>query len=421
MAPCILFVDELEKGLAGIGGQGDSGVSTRLFGTLLTWLAEHESDVFFIGTANDISKLPPEFTRAERLDAVFFLDLPAEAGRKAIWEMYRREFGIAANQKQPADDNWTGAEIRACCRLGGAARSAARRRREADRPGRRHRRGGDREAADVGERTVPVVGRRRHLSEGIVRSPASAQKRSVPELTIPQFSTPAPRSHPSQEESESLAGFSLGDLNAPPADRYQRPTAATSATCSARSRMPRSCSSTGTSIRTIRHPMSCKSSTPADRDALSSGASRRGRSRTSRGRTKLPPSCNSIVARALRPFRPDTLPLQFRFHHRSITNTIGVLMSALADAPPQAHAHQAPSQRLRTTMAAARLSFTWFGVRQSLTPAQKALAAESFGAEGEYLSAGKKLIDTKHPAFRAVTAIRGRVQSVWKGMTTALS
>jgi hypothetical protein len=92
-------------------------------------------------------------------------------------------------------------------------------------------------------------------------------------------------------------------------------------------------------------------------------------------------------------------------------------MSALADAPPQAHAHQAPSQRLRTTMAAARLSFTWFGVRKSLTAAQKAIAAESFGAEGEYLSAGKKLIDTKHPAFRAVTAIRGRVQSVSRGMT----
>jgi hypothetical protein len=101
----------------------------------------------------------------------------------------------------------------------------------------------------------------------------------------------------------------------------------------------------------------------------------------------------------------------------STTNIIGVIMSALADAPSPAHTHQAPSQRLRTTMAAARLSFTWFGVRKSLTPAQKALAAESFGAEGEYLSAGKKLIDTKHPAFRAVTAIRGRVQSVWRGMT----
>ena len=67
-------------------------------------------------------------------------------------------------------------------------------------------------------------------------------------------------------------------------------------------------------------------------------------------------------------------------------------------------------------MAAARLSFTWFGVRKSLTPAQKALAAESFGAEGEYLSAGKKLIDTKHPAFRAVTAIRGKVDAYWKGL-----
>lgn len=117
MSPCILFLDELEKGLAGVGGQGDSGVSTRLFGTLLTWLAEHESDVFFIGTANDISKLPPEFTRAERLDAVFFLDLPLASEKRMIWEMYRREFQIPANQKQPNDDNWTGAEIKACCRL----------------------------------------------------------------------------------------------------------------------------------------------------------------------------------------------------------------------------------------------------------------------------------------------------------------
>jgi len=92
-------------------------------------------------------------------------------------------------------------------------------------------------------------------------------------------------------------------------------------------------------------------------------------------------------------------------------------MSAILDAPPDAASVRSPSARLRTTMAAVRLSFTWLGVRKSLTPAQKALAAESFGAEGDYLSAGKKLLDTKHPAFRAVTAIRGRVQSVWKGMT----
>jgi SpoVK/Ycf46/Vps4 family AAA+-type ATPase len=100
-----------------VGGQGDSGVSTRLFGTVLTWLADHESDVFFIATANDISKLPPEFTRAERLDALFFLDLPSAAEKAVIWRMYRRQFGLAEGLKQPADGDWTGAEIRACCRL----------------------------------------------------------------------------------------------------------------------------------------------------------------------------------------------------------------------------------------------------------------------------------------------------------------
>jgi hypothetical protein len=76
-----------------------------------------------------------------------------------------------------------------------------------------------------------------------------------------------------------------------------------------------------------------------------------------------------------------------------------------------------PAHRLRTTMAAVRVSFTWLGVRKTLSPQQKALAAESFGAEGEFLSAGKKLLDTKHHAFRAVTAVRGKVQSLWKGQT----
>jgi len=117
MSPAILFVDELEKGLAGVGGQGDSGVSTRLFGTLLSWLADHESDVFFIGTANDIRQLPPEFTRAERLDAVFYLDLPGRAERQVIWSLYRRLYDIPASQPIPPDADWTGAEIRSCCRL----------------------------------------------------------------------------------------------------------------------------------------------------------------------------------------------------------------------------------------------------------------------------------------------------------------
>jgi hypothetical protein len=70
MAPCVLFCDEIEKGLAGAtsSGQTDSGVTARVFGSLLTWLHDHESDVFFVGTCNDASKLPPEFARAERFD-----------------------------------------------------------------------------------------------------------------------------------------------------------------------------------------------------------------------------------------------------------------------------------------------------------------------------------------------------------------
>jgi hypothetical protein len=117
MSPCILFCDELEKALSGVGSQGDSGVSTRLFGNLLTWLSDHETDVFFVGTSNDISKLPPEFTRAERFDGVFFLDLPNVAERDAIWGLYRAQFGIPESQSRPDDTSWTGAEVKACCRL----------------------------------------------------------------------------------------------------------------------------------------------------------------------------------------------------------------------------------------------------------------------------------------------------------------
>jgi len=68
-------------------------------------------------------------------------------------------------------------------------------------------------------------------------------------------------------------------------------------------------------------------------------------------------------------------------------------------------------------MAAVRLSLSWLGVRKTLTSEQKAIAAGSFGAEGAYLSAGKKLMDTKHPAFKAVTGVKGRIVSLWKAMS----
>jgi hypothetical protein len=117
MSPCLLFVDEIEKALSGVGGQGDSGVATRLFGTFLTYLSDRTSDTFVIGTCNDISKLPPEFARAERWDSTFFLDLPSSADKDAIWHLYRRQFGIADGLVRPDDTDWTGAEVRSCCRL----------------------------------------------------------------------------------------------------------------------------------------------------------------------------------------------------------------------------------------------------------------------------------------------------------------
>ena len=119
MAPCVVFCDEIEKALAGVqsGGQGDSGVGARLFGSLLSWLSDHESDAFFVGTCNDISKLPPEFSRAERFDAIYFLDLPGAAEKEPIWRMYLGRFGLDPSQRRPSDRDWTGAEIRSCCRL----------------------------------------------------------------------------------------------------------------------------------------------------------------------------------------------------------------------------------------------------------------------------------------------------------------
>jgi hypothetical protein len=119
MAPCVLMIDEVEKAFAGAtgGGSGDSGVSSRMFGSFLSWLNDHESDVFVVCTANDIQKLPPEFVRAERFDAVFFLDLPDRKQKDEIWTLYLNRYGLDANEPRPADDRWTGAEIKSCCRL----------------------------------------------------------------------------------------------------------------------------------------------------------------------------------------------------------------------------------------------------------------------------------------------------------------
>ena len=114
MAPCVLFVDEIEKGLAGTGTD-TSGVTTRMFGSLLTWLNDHTSDVFVICTCNNTQGIPPEFARSERFDAVYFLDTPSSDQREAIWEIYERVYN--ASGERPEAEGWTGAEIRSCCRM----------------------------------------------------------------------------------------------------------------------------------------------------------------------------------------------------------------------------------------------------------------------------------------------------------------
>ena len=82
MSPCVLWIDEIEKGLAGRGGE--TGTTQRVLGTFLTWLAEKKSKVFVVATANDISALPPELVRKGRFDEIFFVDLPDRQIRASI-------------------------------------------------------------------------------------------------------------------------------------------------------------------------------------------------------------------------------------------------------------------------------------------------------------------------------------------------
>jgi len=73
--------------------------------------------VFVVCTANDVSRLPPEFSRAERFDGIFFLDLPSREQKDRIWQIYAELYGLETPQRRPVDDDWTGAEIKSCCRL----------------------------------------------------------------------------------------------------------------------------------------------------------------------------------------------------------------------------------------------------------------------------------------------------------------
>ena len=94
MSPVILWIDEIEKGFASAASQStDGGLSKRMFGTLLTWMQEHEAPVFVIATANDIEALPPELLRKGRFDEIFFVDLPDETVRKDIFAIHLKKRG----------------------------------------------------------------------------------------------------------------------------------------------------------------------------------------------------------------------------------------------------------------------------------------------------------------------------------------
>jgi SpoVK/Ycf46/Vps4 family AAA+-type ATPase len=98
MAPCVLWMDEIEKGIAGdSGGDSDGGVSRRVLGTLLTWMNERASRVFLVATANDIAQLPPELLRKGRFDEIFFIDLPSAAARKDVLRIH-----LQRNKQDPA-------------------------------------------------------------------------------------------------------------------------------------------------------------------------------------------------------------------------------------------------------------------------------------------------------------------------------
>ena len=116
LAPCVLWIDEIEKGLASGNGEGDGGLSRRVLGYLLTWMAERKSRVFLVATANQVQDLPAELLRKGRFDETFFVDLPDAATRAEIFALHleRRKLpreGIDVSALAAAADGFSGAEI----------------------------------------------------------------------------------------------------------------------------------------------------------------------------------------------------------------------------------------------------------------------------------------------------------------------
>lgn len=122
VSPCILWIDEIEKGLSGAGSSNDGGVSTRMVGQFLFWLQECKKQVFVVATANDVSMLPSELLRRGRFDELFFVDLPTADERREILSMYMSRYLKASLEGPFADklvditDGFTGADLESTVR-----------------------------------------------------------------------------------------------------------------------------------------------------------------------------------------------------------------------------------------------------------------------------------------------------------------
>ena len=122
VSPCILWIDEIEKGLSGAGSSNDGGVSTRMVGQFLFWLQECKKLVFVVATANDVSMLPSELLRRGRFDELFFVDLPTAEERREILSLYMRKYlsvdftGPFADKLVEMSDGFTGADLESTVR-----------------------------------------------------------------------------------------------------------------------------------------------------------------------------------------------------------------------------------------------------------------------------------------------------------------
>jgi len=122
VSPCVLFIDEIDKGLAGSGGSGnlDSGTGKRVFGTILSWMSDQTAGVFVVATANQLETLPTELKRKGRFDEIFYIDLPDNVSRREIFKIHLdkkepnwEQSGISLDVLGNRSEKWTGAEIEA--------------------------------------------------------------------------------------------------------------------------------------------------------------------------------------------------------------------------------------------------------------------------------------------------------------------